>query len=298
MPEAIPEELVTPKDNKIVSIIIPTYNMADTITKTITSCLAQTYPYIEVIVINDGSTDRTYEAVKPFLNKVKYIRQDNMGTAQALNRGIKESIGQYISWLSADDYYIDEQAVSKRVKLLEDNQELDFVHSYFTDVVREGNVTRYGDIPEFKDKKSAYEYNKKVCWINGSTLLMRRKVIYNIGLFNYNFRYLQDWDYWFRLLNYHKGTVLKEFLVERGSSKGILAKEIQNTEEGAKLREKEVIVVNKYLRFIEEQRPTICAMICMKNEEDMIETCLDDLIQWLDKIVIFNDGSKIGRAHV
>jgi glycosyltransferase involved in cell wall biosynthesis len=289
IPEIIPDKIIIPQNNKTISYIIPTYNMESTIEKTIKSCIQQNYPYKEIIVIDDGSIDNTELIIKKYKN-VKYIKQENMGTAQALNRGIKESSGQYLSWISADDYYIDKQATTKRIALLESNENLDFVYSDFYDLIN--NRRNYYKSPNFNTKEEAYKYNKEICVINGSTLLMRRKVIYNIGLFNYCYRYRQDYDYWFRLLKHHKGIAINEPLIERTNEVNIMARELVDVDGfDRKVFNLELEKIIAHSRFFDETRPTICAMICMKNEDDLIEGCLDDLIQWVDKIVIFNDGS-------
>ncbi len=91
--------------NPLVSIIIPVYNGANYVEEAIKSALAQTYKKIEVVVINDGSTDKTEEIVKKYLKKVRYYKKTNGGVATALNFGISKARGSYISWLSHDDLY-------------------------------------------------------------------------------------------------------------------------------------------------------------------------------------------------
>lgn len=290
IPVPVTEKLVIPENNKIVSYIIPVYNMELTIENTIKSCLQQQYPYKEIIVVDDGSTDKTAQIVQQF-PEVKYIYQDNMGTAQALNSGIKESIGEYLTWISADDYYIDPTATTQRVILLENNSELDFVYAGFYDVIN--NQRNLYHVVSFDTKEEAYEYNKKTCLINGSTLLMRRKVIYNIGLFNYAYRWRQDYDYWFRLTKFHKGIGIDKPLIDRTNIVNMMAGELVDVNGyGRKAFNLELEMLLKHARMWEiTNRPKITAMICMKNEDELIEHCIDDLIQWVDDIVVFNDGS-------
>lgn len=90
----------------LVSVVIPTFNGAHFLAQTIESALAQTYPSLEVIVVDDGSTDETPAIVAAFGSRVRYVRQANAGTAAARNRGILEARGEYIALLDHDDLWL------------------------------------------------------------------------------------------------------------------------------------------------------------------------------------------------
>jgi glycosyltransferase involved in cell wall biosynthesis len=90
------------KTMPMVSVIVPSYNHAHFLSEAIDSVLAQTYPHHEIIVVDDGSTDRTPEVVSQY-SGVRFIRQRNRGPAAARNRGIQESRGEYVVFLDADD---------------------------------------------------------------------------------------------------------------------------------------------------------------------------------------------------
>ena len=88
-----------------VSVIIPTYNYGKYIEKAIDSVLAQTYKDFEIIVVDDGSTDNTREIIETrYKDKVRYFYQENKGAPVARNKGIKESMGEYLVFLDADDW--------------------------------------------------------------------------------------------------------------------------------------------------------------------------------------------------
>lgn len=95
------------KNKPLVSIIIPVYNGSNYLTQAIDSALAQTYENIEVLVINDGSTDEgaTEQIALSYGNRIRYISKTNGGVASALNVGIEHMMGTYFSWLSHDDMY-------------------------------------------------------------------------------------------------------------------------------------------------------------------------------------------------
>ncbi len=91
--------------NALVSVIIPVYNGERYLAEAIGSAQAQTYRPIEIIVVDDGSTDGTAEVVKPFIPSVHYVYQENGGTGAARNRGIEAAQGDFFAFLDADDLW-------------------------------------------------------------------------------------------------------------------------------------------------------------------------------------------------
>ena len=87
----------------LVSVIIPAYNAAKTIAKTLQSVFDQDYASIEIIVVNDGSTDDTEQVLSQYFDKIKYIHQANAGVSVARNTGYSAAKGEYIQYLDADD---------------------------------------------------------------------------------------------------------------------------------------------------------------------------------------------------
>jgi glycosyltransferase involved in cell wall biosynthesis len=103
---------------KIVSIIIPCFNADRWIQEAIDSCLQQTYPHIEVIVIDDGSTDHSLDIIKRYGDRIRWESNLNRGGCYARNRGFALSIGDYIQYLDADDYILPDK-IAKQVEILE-----------------------------------------------------------------------------------------------------------------------------------------------------------------------------------
>lgn len=106
--------------SKLVSIIIPCYNAEKWLSEAIDSCLNQTYPTKEIIVIDDGSTDGSLNIIKSYGNKIIWETGDNRGGNHARNRGIALSTGEYIQFLDADDYILPEK-IARQVAFLEQN---------------------------------------------------------------------------------------------------------------------------------------------------------------------------------
>ena len=86
----------------LVSVVIPCYNQAHFLGEAIESVLAQTYPHLEIVVVDDGSTDNTGEVAARYPG-VRYVRQENQGLAAARNTGLRHSSGDYLVFLDADD---------------------------------------------------------------------------------------------------------------------------------------------------------------------------------------------------
>ena len=122
-----------------VSVIIPTYNREKLISRAIESVLAQVYPVYEIIVVDDGSTDATKSVLAPFNGKIKYIYQKNAGIAEARNRGIKESSGEYIAFLDSDDYWAPEK-LAEQVKVLDANPQVGIVFAPMPIVNEKGEI--------------------------------------------------------------------------------------------------------------------------------------------------------------
>ena len=112
---------------KKVSVIIPAYNKADLTVKTVESVLSQTYENIEIIVVDDGSTDDTKSKIENFGDKVHYIYKQNGGACSARNVGIKQATGDFISLIDCDDIFYPEKIVQS-VECLNNNS--DFIIYY------------------------------------------------------------------------------------------------------------------------------------------------------------------------
>lgn len=186
------------KFNPLVSIVIPVYNGSKYMREAIDSALAQTYKNIEVIVVNDGSTDDTEKIAKSYGNKIRYFVKENGGVATALNLAIKESRGEYLSWLSHDDVYYRDK-IESQVDFLSTKREK-------TSIVF-GDVTLVSpDGLKIEDKIMAKRCTESLrCLLaieldntlNGCSLLIPRTLFDRFGLFDTDKKYTQDYAKWF-----------------------------------------------------------------------------------------------------
>jgi glycosyltransferase involved in cell wall biosynthesis len=123
----------------MVSVIIPTYNCEKYIVEAIQSVLKQTYTNFEIIVIDDGSTDKTKEVLKQFDNKITYIYQRNSGSSKSRNIGISKAKGEYIAFLDADDRWKPFK-LELQIKILEKLQEVDMVFTNYSVIDENGSL--------------------------------------------------------------------------------------------------------------------------------------------------------------
>ena len=122
-----------------VSVVIPTYNRARFIGEAIDSVLAQTFTDYEIIVVDDGSTDKTLEALHPYRDRIRYVVKNNQGPAGARNRGVQESRGALVAFLDSDDLWLPEKLALQTARL-DRRPELAMVFTEVMWVERDGSL--------------------------------------------------------------------------------------------------------------------------------------------------------------
>jgi len=195
-----------------VSVVIPTYNYARYVGKAIQSVLEQDYPNLEVIVVDDGSIDQTKEVVKPYLARIKYLYQQNGGTAAALNLGIGSSTGKYVCWLSSDDYFLPDK-VAKQVNLMENDLTLGFSYTSFVVIDGLGNRQYEVHSPFYPEPRVMALKLLGGCFVNGSSVMLRKAALEQVGLFDPTVVTAHDYDLWFKLLRHYRCGFVDELLV-------------------------------------------------------------------------------------
>src|SRR5215204_1649122 len=121
----------------LVSVVIPCYNQAHFLAEAITSALAQTYPHLDIVVVDDGSTDNTGEVAAGYPG-VRYVRQANQGLAAARNTGLRHSHGSYLVFLDADDRLLP-QAVEVGLRQLQVHPECAFAFGKWRQIAVDGS---------------------------------------------------------------------------------------------------------------------------------------------------------------
>ena len=189
--------------NPRVSILLPTYNCERFIVDAIKSVLAQSFDDWELIVIDDGSTDNTSDIVREFSgtdNRIRYIKNEkNLGIQKSLNRGLKESKGEYIARIDDDDEWIDVGKIEKQVKFLDENPDYVLVGTGTIVVDASGNEM-YRFLAPAMDKNVRGRMLSMNCFTH-SSVMFRKDAVLKLGGYGESeeVRHVEDYDLWLRL---------------------------------------------------------------------------------------------------
>jgi glycosyltransferase involved in cell wall biosynthesis len=181
----------------VVSVVIPAYNAARFLPDALDSVLAQTFRDLEVLVIDDGSTDATPETLARYRSPVRCIRQSNAGVSTARNRGIAEACGRYVAFLDADDTWMPHR-LENQMKALAQHPECGACFSAFT-FVREDLTPLAVSRREHGAASLAELLLHGNVVGSGSTVLCLRAVFDAAGAFDPALSQCADWDMWVRL---------------------------------------------------------------------------------------------------
>ena len=203
-------------NNKLISVIIPTYNREKLIVKSIKSVLRQTYSKIEIIVIDDGSTDNTEKEINKLKDKrIKYVKlSKNLGAPYARNIGIKLAKGKYISFQDSDDIYHTNKLKKQMKNILKNKSDFDFCKI----LVNINSTYRYV-IPDNTQEKAIIEnriFDGLLTYgnfISTQSILVKKTFIENL-LFDVNMPRLQDYDLVLRLIRNLNVSFTNETLVD------------------------------------------------------------------------------------
>ena len=193
----------------LVSVVIPIYNAERYLAASLASALAQTYPHVEILAVDDGSTDGSVERLRAHGDRVVLLQQRNGGAAAARNRGVRHARGEWIAFLDADDCW----APTKLEQQLARCGHLAWSH---TDSVFAGGVNDGRRDSALTPKHAGRVLPALVCgnFIGTSSVLIRRQAFLEGGGFDESLRSIQDWDLWLRVAARHAIGYLDEPLVE------------------------------------------------------------------------------------
>jgi glycosyltransferase involved in cell wall biosynthesis len=182
-----------------VSVIIPTYNRANYIGQAVASALGQTYRDIEVVVVDDGSTDATAEVLGSFMDsRLVRIQQENAGRSRARNVAINAARGEYITFLDSDDYYLPSK-IELQVSYLNANPDVGMVYTSAACIDDDGQSLSH----TYRALLSGWIYPSIAFFIPHTitlpTVMVRREVLSTVGPFDENLERFEDTDMWRRV---------------------------------------------------------------------------------------------------
>jgi glycosyltransferase involved in cell wall biosynthesis len=194
-----------------VSVIIPTFNRAPKVIRAVSSILDQTFTQYEIIVVDDGSTDGTKEALARFKDQIILIAHStNRGVSAARNSGIKVSKAPLLAFLDSDDYWLPEK-LAVQVGFFAAHPKT--VACQTEEVwIRKGHRVNPGK-RHLKPSGNIFEPSLKLCLVSPSAVLLKRSLIDEVGLFDEELPACEDYDLWLRIACRHPVYLIREQLV-------------------------------------------------------------------------------------
>ncbi|WP_297423397.1 glycosyltransferase family A protein [Clostridium sp.] len=223
--------------NPLVSIIVPAYNHENYIGECIESIMNQTYENIELIIINDGSKDKTANIIRNYESKCKerfkryiFIDKENEGICKTLNRGIKESSGQYLCFLASDDMILSNK-IEKQLEYFKTNKDVKelICNGYIYYGNEKESEIFYPNQPEWINLSHKKIFKMMLCGNIFNPFAMYNREIFNeIGFFNEEINF-EDWDMHLRIsYNYKIGYIDEPLFLYRRHENNITSRNINS----------------------------------------------------------------------
>ncbi len=196
-----------------VSVVIPTFNRSHLLGRAVDSVLRQTWPCSELIIVDDGSTDDTYEFLKKLSHSaqipVRIFCQQNRGPAAARNVAVRASSFPYLAFLDSDDHW-HKKKLEKQYQSLANNPQYKISHTrekWLRDGVhlnqKKKHIPRHGEI---------FDHCLQLCGVGMSTVMVTKSIFDHVGLFDESLRCCEDYDFWLRTSCRYPFFLIDEYL--------------------------------------------------------------------------------------
>ena len=180
-----------------ISVIIPTYNRCDLLKRAINSVIKQTITPKEIIIVDNGSTDKTYQMVSSLFPEINYFTEKKRGVSAARNKGILESKSKWIAFLDSDDAWKPTKLEKQMEYSLFNEDKYRIIH---TDETWYRNKKFLNQLK--KHKKSGgniFKNSLQLCCISPSSVVLKKQIFEEYGLFDENLEVCEDYDMWIRI---------------------------------------------------------------------------------------------------
>jgi glycosyltransferase involved in cell wall biosynthesis len=227
-----------------VNVVLPTHNHGRYLPTAIKSVREQKWPGLEIIVVDDGSTDETPRVMEELVGEdLRYIRQANAGVSAARNRGISESSGEWVAFLDADCYWLP-QKLERQLRAVEE-EKADFAYGGSMLIDDEGNALKVYRPDSKSNLVSA------LVWGNlfpTSSVIVRRACLEKVGVFDESLPTLgEDWDLWLRLAANYRGISISDPLVAELVSTFAGKYQVQNLEKAT------LQVISRFFELVQDR---------------------------------------------
>lgn len=207
----------------LVSIITPSFNQADYLEATIKSVLEQSYPHIEYIVMDGGSTDGSVDVIKKYQGRIaSWVSEPDKGQTDAINKGFAKAKGDILAWINSDDTYANPNAVADAVNFLIANPEVAMVYADCNFIDEQGRV-----IGKFASRQTDYaKLRTGYVHIPQQTMFFRAKYWKELGPLDPSFYFAMDYDLWVRIaknapIKYLPGKTWANFRIHTSSKTNV-----------------------------------------------------------------------------
>jgi glycosyltransferase involved in cell wall biosynthesis len=201
-------------DPALVSVIVPVYNRAHLVTETVASILGQTYRNIEIILINDGSTDDSLKVIQTLQQEhpdvIRIIDQENQGQIIARNQGIQQARGQYIAFLDSDDLWVPDK-LELQMPLFDDGVGL--VYGGVELINEDGETTGF-DACDPAIQGEIYPQLLVKNRMTGGSVMVLRAALDRVGVFDPEFSAAENWDLWLRICKVYQARLVNKPVVK------------------------------------------------------------------------------------
>ena len=199
----------------LISVIMPVYNEEKTVKKAVESVLKQTYREIELIIIDDASTDSTPKIISELAkedDRIVMLRNSvNRGITYSLNRGLRKASGKYIARIDGDDWY-HPRKLELQMTFLEERRDYGIVGTFYVLLTRDKMALKIS-LPITHE-----EILKQLAYRNAfahSSIMVRKDILDTVGYYDERYEYAQDYDLYFRILSISKGYNIPKYLLFR-----------------------------------------------------------------------------------
>lgn len=279
-------------DKPLVTVFIPLFNGEEFIRETIESVLTQTYPFIEVLIIDDGSTDNSIKIVKTFTDKrIRLLKNNtNRGIPYTRNRGLSEARGKYLAVLDADDLAFPNR-IEKQLDFMEKNLDIDVLGSAYTLIRGKKSKRVKQELFTPEEIKVGLIFFNRLC--NSSVMIRLDRVFkYNV-IYNNDYFVAQDYDFFIQISKFGKIYILPEVLVGYRTGHSNITK---RSKEKKKIKRKSIIdsihkdIVNYYNFSLTEKE--------MQIFNDFFSTEMTISVEQISGLpLVLNKMKKINKVH-
>ncbi len=205
-----------------ISVVIPTYNRCELVKRAIYSVINQTIKCKEIIVVDNGSTDNTYEMISSLFPKVSYIYEKKRGVSIARNLGIKNCHSKWISFLDSDDAW-KPQKLENQLSFLNNNQKYRFIHT--NEIWYKNNKFQNQSRKHKKSGGDIFKKSLELCCISPSSTFIKKELFNDFGFFDESLEVCEDYDMWIRVTAKEKiGFLDKPLVIKHGGHEDQLSK--------------------------------------------------------------------------